>query len=238
MVAKGWIGRAMALALAAAQLLALDAIAAAPGRGQSAEAPLPMSVTASGEKKVRGVYAEAHFGDVTVNDDLDRLESDCSARGKAVVVEGRPLQWSGVRQLYRSVDFIAAFEMRPMIVTNPAACTAAITLRHEVKVVKASTDNLIAAGWKFDVAPCRRSPRAIANRCRKGVVAGVSAQCIDRGDGLVGSTACYSTGNDLSRGLEISGSNYTDDGSGPDNSWGFDRVVSNALIDPAIFRAH
>lgn len=105
-----------------------------------------------------------------------------------------------------------------------------------VKVTPASKDHLIAAGWLEQRPQCARG-RSIMRRCTDDVVAGVHATCINLGDGLVGSSLCYSTQDDLSRDLSVGGSNYTDDGSGPDNTWGLDRVIPNALIDPVVFTA-
>ncbi|TGX52779.1 hypothetical protein E5A73_14145 [Sphingomonas gei] len=217
----------------ASALLSLILASAAP-EDRLFEAPLPSGVFPSTETRVRGLYAEMPIGNVTMNDDLEQLENACSARGKKVVVEGNELRWSGTYQLYRSAKFIAEFRTVPTATSDAATCTARITLRREVKVLKATADNLESSGWSFKAPPCNR--RSFVNRCTNEVVAGVEARCINMGDGFVGSTACYSIQKDLSRGLIVSGSNYTDDGSGPDEAWSFNQVMPNALIDPVVFR--
>lgn len=205
--------------------------ALALGLGPIPTAPLPEGLAPSGEAKVRGLYAESKFGRIDVNQALEQLESDCASQGTKAKIEGRDLQWSGKRRLYRSRDSIAVFEDAPTIKADPKTCTARISLLRSVRVTDASRDSLLAAGWIREHPKCGR----FIPRCSPEVVAGVKAMCVNLGDGLVGSSVCYSIQRDLSRDLELQGSNYTDDGSGPDNSWGFDIVMPDTLIDPVVF---
>jgi hypothetical protein len=197
-------------------------------------APLPDRVAPSNEAKVTGLYAESKFGLTGVNETLEQLEADCASRGVTPKIEGRDLQWSGTRRIYRTRDSIAVFEDNPSIEADPQTCTAQITLLRTVSVT-AGSKNPGGIGWIGEHPACdglRRYPRP----CTEGVVAGVKAMCANLGDGLVGSTVCYSIQDDLSRDLVFARSNYTDDGSGPDNSWELDTVMTDALIDPVVFR--
>jgi hypothetical protein len=74
-------------------------------------------------------------------------------------------------------------------------------------------------------------------RCSTPKIAGVKARCVDLGDGLVGSTLCYSVQDDLSKHLIVARSRYTDVPSSPDTDtqWALHKVVTDALIDPAVF---
>ncbi|UIJ44804.1 hypothetical protein LZK98_17360 [Sphingomonas cannabina] len=225
-----------ASAVAGASALLILVLAFIAPEDRLFEAPLPTGVSGSNETKLRGLYAEMRTGSAAVNDELEQLENSCSARGKKAVVEGHERQWSGTLQIYRSAKFIAEFRAAPAVTSDAAACTARIILRREFKILSTTADNLKSLGWSFKVLPCNRSP--LINRCTNEMVAGVEARCINMGDGFVGSIACYSTQKDLSHGLMVSGSSYTDDGSGPDEAWSFNQVMPNALIDPAVFRPH
>lgn len=202
------------------------------GFGTIPSAPLPEGLAPSGEAKVRGLYAEAGYGRIDVNEAVEQLESGCADRGAAAKIEGRGLLWSGKRRIYRSRESIAVFEDTPTIAADPKACTARISLVRSIRVTAASRDDLLAAGCIEGRPKCGR----FVNRCTNETVAGVKAICVNLGDGLVGSTVCYSIQHDLSRDLALQRSNYTDDGSGPDNSWGLDIVLTDALIDPVVFR--
>jgi len=209
---------------------------ATPGPGVTAvplpEAPLPSGVSPSNDEKVPGLYAESSYGLIAVIAEVERLEEDCAARGTPARIDGRELLWKGQRRLYRSRSTIADHDERPTVTSDKASCKARVTLVRSFKVMPATGENLERAGWSGERPSCGYRNR----KCREGIFAQVKARCVDLGDGLVGSTTCYSIQDDLSRDLQLGGSNYTDDGSGPDNSWGFDLVLPNALIDPAVFR--
>lgn len=224
------IGKAVTVSLVFLAFVATPALCVTASR--PSEAPLPSGVTPSTENKVRGLYAESSYSLLSVNADVERLEEDCAARGSPARIDGRELLQNGRRRLYRSTSTIADYDERPSITTDTASCTARIALVKSVKVVPATRENLRSAGWFREHPSCSIRFR----RCREGTYAGVKARCVDLGDGLVGSTSCYSIQNDFSRDLELGGSNYTDDGSGPDNSWGFDLVIPKTLIDPVVFR--
>jgi hypothetical protein len=193
-------------------------IAASPVQNGPADrpAPLPDGLVASGKPGVAGLYAESRYGDVTVNRELELLEIACKDRGIMAKVEGRALQWSGKRQLYRSHGDIAVFDSTPTIATDPSACTARLSLRHSVRRMPATRDNLLATGWTDALPACK--PRSISPRCEDRVVAGLQAKCVHLGDSFVGTTNCYSTRADLSHGLRLASSDYSDDGSLPENA--------------------
>ncbi|GEM_PF-3373182 len=210
-------------------------IAAGPVQDGPADrpAPLPDGVVASGKPGVPGLYAESRYGDVVVNRELERLETDCRDRGITAKVEGRALQWSGKRQLYRSHGDIAVFDSAPAIATDASACTARLSLRQSVRRMPATRDNLLAAGWTDALPVCK--PRSISPRCEDRIVVGLQAKCVHLGDNFVGTTTCYSTRADLSQGLRLASADYSDDGSLPENAWQFDVVMTDALIDSAVF---
>jgi len=198
-------------------------------------APLPEGIAASDSAKVPGLYAESKFGRTDVNETLEQLETDCTSRGVKPKIEGRDLQWSGKRRIYRSRQHIAVFEDSPSIRTDPQACSAQITLIRIVSIT-AGSDNPSGIDWIGEHPKCDGGPRIYPRRCTDDVVAGVKAICANLGDGFVGSTVCYSIQDDLSRDLVLGRSNYTDDGSGPDNDWTLGTVMTDALIDPVVFR--
>lgn len=208
------------------------ASAPAPGLPTEQAAPLPDGFAASGRPKVPGLYAESRQGRTEVNAEVARLETACADRGIAATIQGRDLKWSGKRQIYRSHDRVAVVESYPTIVSDAPSCTARISLAREVRIMPASKDNLRTAGWQDELPVCKPGSYL---RCMNRVVAGVAAQCISMGDSFVGSTDCFSTQADLSRGLRLASSDYSDDGSLPDNAWQFDIVMTDALIDPAVF---
>ena len=51
----------------------------------------------------------------------------------------------------------------------------------------------------------------------------------------MGATICYSLQDDLSKNLIVARSTYTDDGSRPNTEWALDLILTDALIDPAVF---
>jgi hypothetical protein len=217
----------------AAVLSALLVMALSPSLAMGRTAPLPEGLAASNQGKVQGLYAESQFGRTDVNEAVATLEENCKGRGTEARIDGRELLWRGMRRIYRTRDNVAVIEDAPTIEAQPASCSARISLRRNHIVSSGSPDSLQAAGWIEKRPTCG----ARIHRCTLQTIAGVSAQCVDLGDGLVGSTLCYSTQNDLSKGLIVGGSNYTDDGSGPDNSWGLDKVIVSILIDPVVFRS-
>ena len=193
-------------------------------------APLPDGIIASGQPKVRGVYAVSRFGGADVNEQVARLESACADRGVAANIEGRHLPWAGKRQIYRTRDMVVVFEDIPTIRLDALSCTARISLLRKIKVMRASKNNLREAGWADDLPVCPKSPYY---RCTDQIVAEVTAKCVRMGDSFMGSTICYSAQSDLSRGLVLASSDYSDGGS--ESSWEFDIVMTNALIDSAVF---
>jgi len=221
---------------AAVALLALVAATALAGAANGlSEAPLPSGVSPSHDEKVRGLYAEStYYGRTDVIAEVARLEEDCTAHGTTAQIDGRDALWRGQRRLYRSRTAIADYADTPTIRVDSASCKALVTLARSVEVMPATPENLQKVGWLDEIPPC--STGRFRRRCRDDIVAQVEARCIDLGDGFVGSVLCYSTQNDLSRNLELGGSSYTDDGSVPDNSWGFRLVLPDTLIDPAVFR--
>ncbi|NYT43175.1 hypothetical protein HZY97_20540 [Sphingomonas sp. R-74633] len=219
----------------ATALAALLAASPVPALAREEAAPLPDGLVASSQAKVRGLYAEDRFGRVDVNEAVTQLESSCATRGLKAKIEGSELQWSGKRQIYRDRDRVAVFENIPTISADSAACTARISLRRTSSVLPATKGSLQFAGWDHDIPVCK--PRSLIHSCMEQVIAGVKARCVSVGDPFVGSTNCYSAQPDLSEGLMLSRSDYSDDGSLPDNSWQIATVLPDALIDPAVFGA-
>ncbi|MFL6857687.1 MAG: hypothetical protein ACJ8EB_07230 [Allosphingosinicella sp.] len=214
-------------------IMLLSAVLAVAGTRASARnriAPLPEGVQPSGEKKVHGLYAETEFSRVDVNADLEALESECKERGVDSTIEGRGLAEKGKQRLYRTRTSVAVFEDTPTITVNHQACSAVITLSRSATARTGPWSSIKPLQWTDPQPACPRF-----HRCWTAKVAGVKAQCIDLGDGLVGSTICYSVQDDLSKDLVVARSQYTDDGSGPDTEWALDLVFPHALIDPAVF---
>ncbi|MGH6614025.1 hypothetical protein [Sphingomonas sp.] len=214
-------------------MLLLSIVSAVLGTRASAQdliAPLPQGFAPSSEPKVHGLYAETEFGRIDVKDDLEALEAECKARGTDARVEGRELLWKGKRRLYRTPASVAVIEDTPTIKADRQACSATITLSRSVMAKSGPWSSIKTADWIDQHPKCARFPR-----CKTATIAGVKAQCVDLGDGLVGSAICYSLQDDLSKDLIVARSNYTDDGSGPDTEWALDLVLTDILIDPAVF---
>jgi hypothetical protein len=205
----------------------------APGTSALAQdriAPLPLGLEPSKDAKVQGLYAEDTFGRIDVRDDLEALETECKTRGIDARVEGRGLLWKGKRALYRSHASVAVFEDTPTIKVDRKACSAVITLSRSVTVKPGPWSDIRTSIWMDQHPQCSG-----LQRCTIATVVGVEAQCVDLGDGFVGTTICYSLQQDLSKDLIVAGSSYTDDGSGPDTEWALDLVLTDVLIDPVVF---
>jgi hypothetical protein len=125
---------------------------------------------------------------------------------------------------------VAVFEDSPAIKVDEQSCSATITLTRSVRAKSGASSEIGAAGWIDEHPPCSR-----IRRCKETTIAGVKARCADLGDGLVGSTICYSLQDDLSKDLIVARSSYTDDGSGLDSDWALDVVLPHVLIDPIVF---
>ncbi|MEP7008415.1 MAG: hypothetical protein ABI810_20720 [Sphingomonas bacterium] len=204
-----------------------------PGRSALAQdriAPLPAGIEPSKDAKVQGLYAESTFGRIDVRDDLEAFEAECKTRGIDARVEGRDLLWKGKHALYRSHASVAVFEDTPTIKVDRQACSAVITLSRSVTAKSGPWSDIRTSDWIDRPPECSRF-----HRCKTGVVAGVKAQCADLGDGLVGSSICYSLQQDLSKDLIVARSNYSDDGSRPNTEWALDLVLTGVLIDPVVF---
>jgi hypothetical protein len=105
-----------------------------------------------------------------------------------------------------------------------------ITLSHSATVRTGPWSTIRTPEWGDRPLECLRF-----HRCWKAKIAGVKAQCSDLGDGLMGSTLCYSVQDDLSKNLIVGSSRYSDDGSVPNTQWVLGRVLTHVLIDPAVF---
>ena len=193
-------------------------------------APLPEGVQPSGQKDVRGLYAEVEFGRYDVNESLEALEAECKTRGMEPKVEGRDLAWKGKQRIYRTRTSVAVVEDAPTIAVDPKACSATITLSRSVTARTGSWPTIKTADWADPPPPCKRY-----TRCWMSKTGGIRAQCVDLGDGLNGSSLCYSVQDDLSKDLVVARSRYSDDGSSPSGYWALDRVLPDVLIDPAVF---
>jgi hypothetical protein len=205
-------------------------VAGTPASARDRIAPLPEGVQPSGGKKVHGLYAEAGFSRVDVNEDLETLDSECKARGVDARIEGRDLAGKGKERLYRTRTSVAVFEDTPTIKVDRQACSAVITLSRSATVRTGPWSSIRTPDWGSQPLECPRF-----HRCWASKVAGVKAQCSDLGDGLMGSTICYSVQDDLSKDLIVSSTRYSDDGSVPNTEWALDRVLTDVLIDPAVF---
>lgn len=206
------------------------AVADTPASAQDRIAPLPEGIQPSGGKKVHGLYAEAGFSRIDVNEDLAALESECKDRGVDARIEGRDLAEKGMQRLYRTRTSVAVFEDTPTITVDHQACSAVITLSRSATIRTGPWSSIRTPDWGSQPLECPRF-----HRCWSSKFAGVKAQCIDLGDGLMGSTLCYSVQDDLSKNLIVARSRYSDDGSVPNTEWELGRVVTDALIDPAVF---
>jgi hypothetical protein len=211
-------------------LSVVSTVLGAPTSTQEPIAPLPHGFEPSSEPKVHGLYAEAEFGRIDVNEDLEALEVECKARGVDAKVEGRELLWKGKQRLYRTHASVAVIADTPTIKADRQACSAMITLSRSVMAKSGPWSSIKIGHWIDQYPQCTRF-----RRCNKATIAGVKAQCADLGDGLVGSTICYSLQDDLSKDLIVARSSYTDDGSGPDREWALDLVLTDVLIDPVVF---
>ncbi|MEA3040227.1 MAG: hypothetical protein QOE79_2740 [Sphingomonadales bacterium] len=207
------------------------AMAGAPASARDRIAPLPDGIQPSTAKKVHGLYAEGAFRLVDVDEDLERLESECKDRGVDAKVEGRDLAHKGMQRLYRTRTSVAVFEDTPTINVDRQACSAVITLSRSATVRTGPWPTIRTPDWNSEPVECLR----FLHRCWKSKVAGVKAHCVDQGDGLVGTTLCYSVQDDLSKDLVVARSRYIDDGSMPNSQWALDLIVTDALIDPAVF---
>lgn len=223
-------GAQLMKALAIVLPLILLSVPCTSALAQDRIAPLPLGLEPSKEAKVRGMYAEAIFGRIDVRDDLEALETECKTRGIDARVEGRDLLWKGKDALYRSDASVAVFEDTPTIKVDHQACSAVITLSRSVTAKSGPWSDIRTADWIDKPPPCERF-----HRCKTTIVAGVKAQCVDLGDGLVGSSICYSLQQDLSKDLIVARSNYSDDESRPNTEWRLDLVLADVLIDPVVF---
>ncbi|QNQ10575.1 hypothetical protein [Sphingomonas alpina] len=217
-------------ALAIVLPLVLLPFACSFAQAQDRTAPLPAGIAPSKEAMVQGLYAEAGFGRIDVRDDLEALETECKTRGVDARVEGRDLLWKGKHAIYRSHANVAVFEDTPTIKVDRQACSAKITLSRSVTAKSGPWSEIRTSEWINQHPPCSRF-----SRCWTRIIASVNTQCTDLGDGLVGSTICYSLQEDLSKDLIVARSSYTDDGSGPDTQWALDLVLTDVLIDPVVF---
>ncbi|PSJ36492.1 hypothetical protein [Allosphingosinicella deserti] len=181
-----------------------------------------------------GLYAESRYGLTDVIAAVEQLEAECTARGVSAHVDGRDLLWKGVQRLYRSPTSVANYYERPTFRSDRTRCTGHVSLVRQATILPATAENLEKMGWSYERPTCPTGRRSLT-RCNESSFADVQAICVDFGDGFVGWISCYSVQDDLSRNLRLGGSNYTDDGSGPNNSWGFDVVLPDVLIDPAVF---
>ena len=219
-------------------LAGMVALVAAPGVNATAsplrEAPLPGGGRPSTREKGSGLYAESLYGRTDVIAAVEQLEEECTARGVSARVAGRDLLWKGTQRLYRTRTSVANYDEQPTFTSDTTSCSGQVSLVRQATILPATPDNLEKLGWLNERPACPSGSRWL-RRCSETTVAEVKAICVDLGDGLVGSTLCYSIQDDLSRNLRLGGSNYSDDGSGPDNSWGFDVVRPDVLIDPAVF---
>jgi hypothetical protein len=216
--------------LAILLLSAILAVLGAPASARDRIAPLPEGVQPSGGKKVHGLYADVVFSRVDVNDDLAALESECKARGVDAKIEGRDLAGKGKQSLYRTRTSVAVFEETPTIKVDRQACSAVITLSRSATARTGPWSTIKTPDWDDQHPNCSRF-----RRCWTSKIAGVKAQCADLGDGLMVSTICYSVQDDLSKDLIVARSRYSDDGSVPNTEWALDRVLTDVLIDPAVF---
>jgi hypothetical protein len=222
--------RVMHSTLAFTLLSVILTVIGAPAFARDRIAPLPDGIQPSGGKKVRGLYADVVFSRVDVNEELEALESECKDRGVDAKIDGRDLADKGKQRIYRTRTSVAVFEDTPTIKTDRQACTAVITLSRDATVRTGPWSTIRTPEWGGEPPECPRF-----HRCWKSKVAGVKAQCVDLGDGLVGSTICYSVQDDLSKYLIVATSQYIDDGSRPNTEWALDRVLTDVLIDPAVF---
>jgi hypothetical protein len=210
--------------------LALLAVVAMPASARDRIAPLPERVQPSPGKKVHGLYADVVFSRVDVDEELEALDSECKARGVDPKIEGLDLAEKGIQRIYRTRTSVAVFEDDPTIKADRQACSAVVTLSRSATVRTGLWPTIRTPEWSREPPECLRF-----HRCWTSKVAGVKAQCIDLGDGLVGSTICYSVQDDLSKYLTVARSRYIDDGSRPNTEWALDRVLTDVLIDPAVF---
>jgi hypothetical protein len=208
----------------------VSVVLGAQASAQDLIAPLPRRFEPSSEPKVHGMYAETEFGRIDVRGDLEALEAECKARGVDARIEGRELLWKGKQRLYRTRASVAVIEDTPTIKADRQACSATITLSRSVMAKSGPWPSIKTGHWIDQYPQCTRF-----RRCNTATIAGVKAQCADLGDGLVGSTICYSLQDDLSKDLIVARSSYTDDGSGPDTEWAIGLVLTDVLIDPVVF---
>jgi hypothetical protein len=206
------------------------ALLATPASARESVAPLPEGVQASNAAKVHGLYADVEFSRVDVNSELEALESECKARGREPRIEGRELAEKGKLRIYRSRISVAVFEDAPTLKVDREGCSAVITLARTATVRTGPWPSIRTYDWDDQPPSCDR-----LLRCWRTKVAGVKAQCVDLGDGLMGSSLCYSVQDDLSKNLVVMRTTYSDDGSRPNTLWALDRVLTDVLIDPAVF---
>lgn len=197
------------------------------------KAPLPDGLAPSGEPAVRGLYAQSVYSLIEVTESLTQLATACRQRGKTLKVEGRDLLRKGTRRLYRSADRVALFRDDPAIESDAQACTATITLVRRSMVTPARPEDLQAAGW-LEVRPT--CPNR-AKGCKKTQIAGLAAMCGERGEGPSGTTICFSVQEDLSKDLILEQSVPATDPRLPGIGWGLEVVMTDALIDPVVFRS-
>jgi hypothetical protein len=216
--------------LAIALLSIVMAAGGTPASARERIASLPEGVQPSGQKKVRGLYAEVEFGRNDVNQELEALEEECKAGGVEARIEGRDLAWKGKKRLYRTRTSVAVFEDTPTITADRKACSAVITLTRTATVRTGPWPSIKTADWADPPPACARHARCWASK-----PAGIEARCIDLGDGLNGSTLCYSVQDDLSRDLVVARTYYRDDAAESNTVWAFDLVLTDVPIDPAVF---
>jgi hypothetical protein len=198
-------------------------------------APLPAGYSQSGEKPLRGLYAEVQgLSSIFDDQELEALDLACRDQGKTVTIEGADLRGAGATRIYRTADKVAVIEDRSRLSIDTAACVARFELDRSVEIETGGFSYSKVSGFSNPDLPCGdyRSRR----RCREETIAGLAVTCIDEGDGLVGSFRCVSRRRDLSRGLLVAFGTYIDDGSAPTGSWQLDRIDLDAAIDPVVFR--
>lgn len=207
----------------------------APGLADVPTAPLPTGYSGSGEKPLRGLYAEVlGLSSIFDEQELEALDLACREKGKTVSIEGAELRHAGATRIYRTADKVAVIDDRTRLNIDTEACTARFGIVRSIDVQAGSISYEKVSGFSNPDLPCKgyRS----RSRCTEETIAGLQVTCINEGDGLVGSFRCVSQRRDLSRGLLVSFGTYVDDGSSPTGSWALDRIDLDVAIDPVVFR--
>lgn len=216
-------------------LLLLAGILTQPAWAVVPTAPLPSGYAASGERPLRGLYAEVTgLSSIFDEQELEALDLACRDKGKSIAIEGADLRGAGATRIYRTADRVAVIVDRTRLRIDAEACVARFEIDRSIDIHTGRFTFAEVSGFSNPDLPCGdyRSRR----RCREETIAGLTVTCIDEGDGLVGSFRCVSRRRDLSRGLLVAFGTYIDDDSAPSGSWALDRIDLDTLIDPAVFR--